>query len=83
MSYDKNDEGNMEWYINDSWTINISDGNAIKQSYKAEKEDYEKNYKHVAGVKAKRDDIIMLEMRGNTISLWINNQEIAHNFFED
>ena len=37
----------------------------------------------MAGVKAKGEDIIMVEIRGNALSLWIDNKEVAHDVFVD
>ena len=83
-----NDDGEGDynektWYIDDQWLISLRDGETIKECYVYEKDDYMKETKRISGVSTRGEDIVMLEIRGNSISLWIDNKNVARDFFVD
>ena len=74
----------MEWYVDDSWTINLANGQVHRESYSNEREEYLKDpVKTLGSVRTKGEDIVMIEIRGNALSLWIDNKEVGHDAFVD
>ena len=83
LSNEEDENNKKQWYIDDNWTVNLANGNACKETYLAEKEEYLKEEKKHQNVKAKGEDIVMVEIRGTAMSLWIDNKEVAHDVFVD
>jgi len=76
-------EGKKEYYVDDSWMVGLKDGKTLKETYLAEKEDTVKTEGKLTGVSAKNGDIVMLEVREDKLSLWIDWKEISNSVFKD
>ena len=83
LSNDIDEHGNKEWYIDDNWTVNIATGAAVKETYVQDKEDYMKEEKTVSGLRAKGQDVLMVELKGASMSIWLDDKEVARNIFTD
>jgi hypothetical protein len=59
------EESGKVWYVDDSWVVNLKNGDTNKETYVVDKEDYISNAGKVAGfVAPSAESILMLEVRG-------------------
>jgi len=68
------EETGKVWYVDDSWMVNLKSGETTRESYVQDKEEYMTQKAQLANYKSPTaDSILMLEVRGNTYSLWVND----------
>ena len=72
-----------EWFIDDNWTVSLSNGQGLKECYVADKEDYMRENKTFTKVRAKGEDIVMVEIKGESLSFYIDNALVAKDAFHD
>jgi len=78
------EENGKVWYVDDSWMVNLKNGETFKETYVADKDDYLSNTGKVANfVYSVAESILMAEIRGGNLSLWIDDKEVAKNVFTD
>ena len=75
--------GKKEYYVDDSWMVGLKNGVTRKETYVVEKEDNVATDGKVEKVNTKNGDIVMLEVRGDSFSLWIDWQEVSGQVFKD
>lgn len=66
------EDGKTEYYVDDSWMVNLKDGKTKKETYVADKGEVMAEEKSVAGVLVRNGDIVMVEVRPGKLSLWID-----------
>ena len=72
-----------EWMIDDNWTVSLSNGAGLKQCYVPDKEEYMSENKNFQKVRARGEDVIMLEIRGESLSIYIDDVLAAKDAFHD
>ena len=78
------DEG-VVYYVDDSWMVNLKNGETNREAYVADKDEYFNNKSKITNfVAPAAETVLMLEVRGHGFSIWVDDKLIIDkHYFKD
>jgi len=77
------DEGTV-YYVDDSWMINLKNGETTREAYVADKDEYFTNKSKLADFKPPAaESILLIEVKGDSFNVFVDDKQISKGTFKD
>ena len=77
------EEGTV-YYVDDSWMVNLKNGETTREAYVLDKDEYFTNKSKLADFKPPAaETLLLLEVRGDTFSIFVDDKVVSKGTFKD